>query len=331
MSEPDATAIHIWRRCNHCGAAPITGRCFRCVSCRSGPDNDLCQRCYDLLRAGRIEHPAPGQLMDVSTDGAHEFRTDEGSPAGEFAVWLDIAEPDSPPPAVDGVGFIVRPAFHAGAQTAFGAYGTVVEIPGGGGEGALLSALHIMDEILRHHAIDATVTNTDYTGRELPAVITGVTLYDVFAKPWMLAELGNAGPMMVLPDARVDEPAPATDRDLAVCRVPEPTPCRAGRLAPRLPAVGEPVWLVVSGPDANQVFCAAVVVESTARTLVFRYTADCAPRPRYTSGAPLLDTAGEVVGIHIGAGAIGHRALGRAHGCESLRHHLRVGVGLAGR
>ena len=58
---------------------------------------------------------------------------------------------------------------------------------------------------------------------------------------------------------------------------------------------------------------------------MFRYR-DASDHPRFTSGAPLLNAAGEVVGINVGKGEIRGHTVGHANHVASLRRHLREAV-----
>ena len=59
----------------------------------------------------------------------------------------------------------------------------------------VLTALHVLDELAKFKRVNCLDTNTSYTGRELPAHVTGVKLYDPYAANWMLsaAVAGLAG------------------------------------------------------------------------------------------------------------------------------------------
>jgi len=70
----------------------------------------------------------------------------------------------------------------------------------------------------------------------------------------------------------------------------------------------------------------AVVVESTDRTLVFRFATGWMPPP-YSSGAPVLNAAGEVVGLNAGGGVLSGVRMGHAHSVACLRRHLADGIG----
>jgi hypothetical protein len=179
-----------------------------------------------------------------------------------------------------------------------------------------------MDELIKSRRIDCTSNNASYTGQELPRLVTKVKLYDVFAPQWPLAELGSASSMLVLPGARVADEEPYSQRDIAAFQADPTTRVSPARLAQNPPQVGEPLWLTFNaGKGAKSRTVQAVVVERTQRTLVFRY-ASAATQTTHSSGAPLLNSAGEVVGIVVGGGFFNGQRLGHANHVTSIRHHL---------
>ena len=317
-SSTGAELIHVWNRCHACGAQPITGLRFECRLCPAGPDNDLCEACHRSFEQGRVAHPVPG--VREAPPGRHVFRAVEGVVREDVLHWLTVPFRSAPPPAVPN-RCVVRPEFRSGRESYFGSYGFVVANEQGAGT-LLLTALHVMDELAKHKGIDCSHGNAAYSGRELPDHVTGVGLYDVFAPNWMLAELGAAGAMLTLPDARICVEEPYSQRDIAAFRVDPSVPVRPARLAGAPPAVGDPVWLVANlGAQARGRTIAAVVVERTDATLVFRF-GDQAALPPFTSGAPILDREGLVVGINVGGGLIDGKRLGHACHVGNVRRHL---------
>jgi hypothetical protein len=317
MSLPASELIHVWNRCHACGAQPIVGLRFECQSCPVGPDNDLCEPCHRLFEQGRVQHPAPDTRE--APPGPHVFRAFEGVARERLLPWLAVPWPEAPAPTVPS-HFVVRPEFRSGPESFFGSYGFVVAAEDGGAP-LMLTALHVMDELIKYLRIDCSIANTAYTGRELPPLVTGVRLYDVYAPQWMLAELGTAGAMLTLPDARIPEREPYSTCDIAAFRV-APSNVRPARLAAVPPAVGEPLWLAVNlGRGAQGRTLAAVAVEITERAFIFRY-APATTMPPFTSGAPLINRAGEVVGINVGGGALDGHRLGHGNPVASVRRHL---------
>lgn len=314
VSEP----IHIWYRCHACGAEPIVGVRFECQVCPAGPDTSLCEACHRLFEQGRVKHPPPSS-RETSTL-PHKFRAFDGLAREPFMHWISVPWPSAPAPTVPD-RFVVRPEFRSGHDSFFGSYGFVVA--GEDGRGPLmLTALHVLDELVKLKGIDCSEDNAAYTGHELPRHVTGVQLYDVFAPNWMLAEVAMAGPMLVLPDARIFSEEPYSQRDIAAFRIAPSAPVQPGRLSVAPPTVGEPIWLAANlGRGARERALQAVVVEITERTLIFRF-AKPVVLPPYTSGAPLLNRAGEVVGINIGGGMLDGYRLGHANHVASVRRHL---------
>jgi len=314
--------VHVWNTCHGCGAAPILGYRFECQTCPDGPDNDLCERCHAAYVAGKLEHPKPGSFSafaEVAPGRRHPFVEFGGAPPDDCVGWSTIPDGGSFTPPVVPNGFVVRPEFSTGRTSFVGSYGCVV----GGRRTLVLTCLHVMSSLMQNRGIDASAKNAAYTGRELPAVLKGVNLYDVFAANWMMAPLGRAGSMLRLLDARTKEPEPLSNRDLAAFIVDDPSLLSPLPLAPRVPRVGDPIWLAVkSDGGLPQRTIMATVVEHTERTLIFRYVHDGRDIPRFASGAPLLDRAGEVVGINVGLGRFDGRTFGHANHVESIRHHL---------
>jgi hypothetical protein len=317
MSSSEGEWIHIWNRCHGCGAAPIVGLRYGCQTCPAGADNDLCPACYRLWEQGQIQHPSPEALEAPA--GRHQFRAIEGERRDQALPWLRVPWSTAPAPIVPD-RFVVRPEFRSGRESFFGSYGFIVAQDGR--SPLMLTALHVLDEVAKFRGIDCSDGNVAYTGRELPEQITGVQLYDPFAANWVLAELGTAGDMLALPTARIGAVEPYSQRDVAAFRLASSTFFRPLRLAAAAPVVGEPIWVAVRPTrDATERTVQAVVVECTDDTLVFRFALGATIMP-HSSGAPLLNRAGEVVGINIGGGTLDGHRLGHGSHVTSIRHHL---------
>ena len=318
MSPHVVELVHIWNSCQACGAAPIVGLRFSCQTCPAGAENDLCEACYRLFEQGRLEHPPPEARE--APPGRHVFRAFNGVAREQVLHWLTVPWSPAPSPAVPD-RFVIRPEFRSGRESFFGSYGFVVAAEDGG-HPLMLTALHVMDELAKFRRIDCSTDNIAYTGRELPQHVTSVQLYDPYAPNWMLAELGAVGAMLTLPEARICAEEPNSYRDIAAFRPVPSASFQPVRLAGAPPVVGEPIWLAVNlGRGARERTLQATVVEITKQTLVFRF-APPVTMPPYTSGAPLLNRKGEVVGINIGGGMLDEHRLGHGNHVASMRHHL---------
>ncbi len=315
--------MHVWNHCHACGVQPIVGRRFECLSCPAGPDNDLCEACFRAFERGQVEHPAPGGYAQHAGRHEHVFRAREGVSSDRCQQWLAPPLATASAPAVPD-RFVVRPEFRVGRDSFFGAYGCVVAAEDGG-QALLLTALHVMDELIKRVGLDCSVHNHAYSGEELPGLVSEVGLYDVFAENWMPAELGVAPAMLTLPEARLGEEEPLSDRDLAAFRVSAAARVVAGRLASATPRPGDPVWLAARRPGTSLRTSEAVVVEATERSFIFRF-ADPQEGAPYTSGAPLIDRDGAVVAINVGAGRFAGQRFGHGNHVGSIRLHLERGA-----
>jgi len=233
-----------------------------------------------------------------------------------------VDQSDAPPPSVSK-GFVVRPEFRCGWESFFGSYAFVVESELSDSP-LLITALHVMDELIKGKNIDCSSANASYTGDELPSILTRVNLYDVFVENWAFAPLGSAGSMVSLPDARLGEEEPYCQRDIAAFRLDRDASVCPGKLAGTPTEVGEAVWLVANPARSTKVeMMSAVVVESNRETFVYRLAAGTRD-PRSTSGAPLVNCKGEVAGINIGIGWFQGNHFGHANNATSIRNHLRT-------
>jgi len=320
----DNELIHLWHHCHGCEAKPIVGKRFHCKNCPDGPDNDLCEPCYEKYLKGSVTHPPPDTPAALAGIMEHRFESHEGKPANRYESWLDVTHPDTPAPSVPD-GFVVRPLFTSGMDSVIGGYAFAVRMDNSQ-KPILLTALHVMDEMIKQKGIDCSDANTGYTGRELPSVITEVGVYDVFAPNWMLEPLGSAGPMLVLPGARTHDEEPYSDRDIAAFRVQDIGQLNPVPLAQRVPRVGDPVWQVAQsvGKKGKKLF-KAVVVEATDRSMVFKFE-NLEEELKYTSGSPYVNKEGEVVGISVGGGVFKEQKLGHANHVENIRRHLEKAV-----
>jgi hypothetical protein len=314
--------VHVWKMCHSCGMRPIVGERFECRTCSSGPDNDLCRICFERYKRGEIDHPRLDSTSWSSQLAAHIFESSVGRARTEFMHWLTVPFPSCAWPNIQK-HFVVRPEFICDQESFFGSYAFAVRSikPE---DLLLMTGLHVMDEIIRFNGIDCSPENGLYSGRRLSDIVKSVAVYDVFSPKWMLSRLGAIGPMLVMDSARVGDEEPFSNRDIAAFRIPLPSILNAATLATKNPAVGDPIWLAVnSGVISNKRCMMAVVVESTEATLVYRFALGT-ESPRNSSGAPMVNSSGEVVGINLGKGALNGKFFGHAHTVLSIRRHLEL-------
>src|SRR5262249_42176828 len=145
----------------------------------------------------------------------HELKPFAGQPLVGCSSWLAVPAPPSKPAPAVADGFVVRPEFYMGRPSFFGTYAfTVATKPT-----LMLTALQTMSALVQSAGVDCSGGNASYSGRELPALVTRVSLYDVFARNWMITDLGSAGAMLRLPNARIGDEEPFSYRDIAAFEV----------------------------------------------------------------------------------------------------------------
>ena len=316
-STPSRDLIHIWNKCYACGMKPILGTRYECRSCRLGSDSSLCLSCHLGLKTGRVMHSVDG--TDVRSH--HSFEEYVGKPATDYSPWHRIPEPQIKPKPVPS-GFVFRPEFDCGGNSFLGSYAFAVN-SWRRNETLLLTALHVLDEAAIANGINCRADNQEYSGAELPRIIKKVYLYDALATKWMFTDCGHAGSMLFLPNARAGDEEPFSHRDIAAFRLEDQGKLTTPNLAEHLPKTGDIIWLVANlGINDKTHSLPAIVVESSERTLIYRFIESGNVLPPHTSGAPLLNNDGDVVGINSGGGFFEGFNFGHANNILSIRSHL---------
>lgn len=114
-----------------------------------------------------------------------------------------------------------------------------------------------------------------------------------------------------------------TDKDMALFAVKDGEKLAAFEMAEKAANVGDVVYLFARarGADAPKLY-RATVVESAANGLSYQF--DETFDARGTSGAPVLDAQGKVVGMNLGGGDVQGKQIGIANPGTSVRQAIQA-------
>lgn len=263
-----------------------------------------------LLFAGAVAAacqltPPPAAVEPPST-------VPESAPRTLVAPEPEVAEPSTVEiMGASPEGAWVRPEFITQDQTLSAGTGFICEVDPGEPP-LLLTAQHLFGP--------AGGLPRDYLWSEMASLVEGGAGYDSEGR-----RVVTAGPPLTIEGAKAMS-ADAVDTDIAAFRLVPPTSVHALPLAAALPAVGDPVWLVgqVIDADPAQQRHAAVVAEVSPKHLV--YVFDNVVELRATSGAPVINGAGEVVAINLGGGEEDGKTFGIGIPSSSIRTRVRAGL-----
>ena len=224
-------------------------------------------------------------------------------------VKLDIAA-SGPPDVPDH--FLFRPRIETAIGMLRGGTVFACKLPGDE-RPILLTALHIFGP--------AGGLEKQITATELPKSVKKVTLTGLFDK----SEVVSVGAdVLSIPDAG-PLGTPSRAGDVVAIRAPQGTKLTTRPLANSLPKKGERIWLAASllegAPPEQRLHSGKVDGLDEDGLLIYIFD-DPKTQVRATSGAPVLNAAGEVVAIQAGSGKDGQSLLGVATPVTKFRRYL---------
>jgi hypothetical protein len=209
------------------------------------------------------------------------------------------ASPIVPPPPTVPAGFVFRPAFETTKGNVKAGTAFAIELKGQD-RPFLLSAMHLLGT--------AGGLREDIPAWEVPIAIKAVSIEDCF-DPKHATPIGHD--VLSLPDT-TPLGRPSKIGDIVAIRIPAGVSVTPLRLASVMPADGERVWLAaqVAGgaPPSERLHAARSIGVSRDGDYFYEFeNPDLVLRA--TSGAPILNAAGEVVAINLGGGKAPTRKL----------------------
>jgi hypothetical protein len=239
---------------------------------------------------------------------------------------VDTSTPQTSPKALDmqkvldppsvAAGFVVKPTFDTTLGNITAGTAFAVKLPGQS-RPLILTSIHLLGP--------SGGLPRDVPATEVPQVMKGLTLKDCFDAS---ISVGKAGDPIVIPDAApFDKPSKAGD--ILAFWGPVDTTLKPSRLASTTPAKGERVWLAASlregAPPTQRLHPATIIEIDENGDLVYRFD-NPKLSIRGTSGAPVLNAAGEVVAINWGGGSDEKGMFGCGNPVERFAPQLEAAV-----
>lgn len=216
----------------------------------------------------------------------------------------------APPAAVQNA--ICRPVFNVdgavlGAGTAF-----VVDMRGPQPRALLVTALHLFGPA---GGLATQIPAAEMARRATAAACTALAV----DATW------RAGPALTIPGAQPMGEGALRDAAAFVLDAHGAPPPYHLKLAAIAPKAGDHVWLlaqVADGAPPNQLLHRAVVRQTGADVLQYAFD-NVKLGLQATSGAPVLNDDGDVVGMHLGGGELPGKLIGAADNLAAVRSLLR--------
>jgi hypothetical protein len=219
----------------------------------------------------------------------------------------------APPLAVRNA--VCRPIFQADGETFSAGTAFVLDLPKPATRTLLVSALHVFGP---DGGLD----------KQIPAAELARRASVVECRALASAETWHAARTLTIPDARPLGSGYLKDVSAFILDATTPAIHPAHlQLAAAPPKAGDSIWLlaqVLEGAPNTELQHRAVVRSSKDEALQYEFD-NASLKLQATSGAPLLDANGDVVGINIGAGSSRGKVIGVGDSLASLRSLLSSG------
>jgi hypothetical protein len=227
-----------------------------------------------------------------------------------------VPDKDEPTPTMLAAAFVFQPSFKIADGEFKAGKAVAVKVPGAPGGVMVLSCLHILGPAggMPHQLETA----------DLPKSVQETKLIDLHGKEITI------GPALAVPGAKPFA-LPDVSTDISAFVAPAFLASRALELATDKPSVGDSVWLlarVAGGAPPTMLLHRAHVRQSDDKMLGYEFDNNTLNLTA-TSGAAVLNTRGQVVGLNLGGGLVGKKLNVFANPITSVRKKIELALASA--
>lgn len=209
----------------------------------------------------------------------------------------------TPPDIPDNT--ILRPEFELNTETFKAGTAFAIEMEE---KSLILTAYHLFGE--------AGGLEKEIPASDLPYVLKKVTFRDAYNDEFC----GECEKVLKIRDA---DTYPNTDKDIVAFYYGKNMNANRLKLSSKLPKKGETVWL--AAPTINDwetKLHKATIKTASNKAIYFEYEEEDIELTA-TSGAPILNASGEVVGLNVGGGNQNGKTIGVANPCTSIEKMIK--------
>lgn len=231
----------------------------------------------------------------------------------DSSAGLSGEEDSLPGPQVPN-GFLFRPIFKTTQGTIRAGSAFVIQLPTSK-RPIVITALHLLGP--------AGGLRQDIAAKDAPKAVSSVSLVECFNETFKVEIDGK--PLAILDAAPLRSQSAAGD--ILAFWTSADSRLAARPLADRVPGKGEPVWLaaqlVQGAPRTRRLHRGVSLGVDKDSDFLFQYD-NAGIALRATSGAPVLNAAGEVVAINLGGGRYDGQMIGIANPVDRFRKFLEA-------
>ena len=254
------------------------------------------------------------ETIDKTIDKTNDSKSAIAEKLSGLADKSAVPDKDEPMPQLQAAAFLFQPSFKTDSGLFKAGKAVAVKVPSAASGVMVLSCMHILGP--------AGGLPSQLAPNDLPRSLKEIKLIDIHGREIAIGPalaVPGAEPF-ALPDASTDISAFAAPSFLAMQRALE--------LGADKPSVGDSVWVlarVVGGAPPTTLLHHGFVRRSDDQLLAYELDNN-ALNLTATSGAAVLNTHGQVVGLNLGGGLVGKKLIAFANPITSVRKKIELAL-----